>query len=549
MYFLSKLMRISSRGRIILIVIVGLLIPIGSFSVYQLARQKRDEKLIRSIYERQLSSILFSVNQHSWDVFESWNTVLRAIVRTSPESDGFRNVIPQIRTFLKNNRSLAAAVLQQSSGTGTIILDSTHREVSKLNALSTYAFDLLNADTSGIQKAIHRARNGYVRPLSTEIPVDSTPFHMLVFPLVLEQHWTSSKPAMIGLIVDDALFATSVVARKFDEMNDGSFAFAVSDRRRNTLRYSSEDTSLRYEKNEASWLLPHLDLMVRLHGATLDELSRRRNRIELFLLITVNAILLLGIAFLVKSVFTEMSLAQQKSDFVANVSHELRTPLSLISMHVETLEMGRVSDDTKRRHYYRVILGETRRLAQLVNNILDFFRIESHRKEYHLQPISLDVLIENTLEMYRFHLQKKGIELHEDISPEVPEVMADPDAISLAIVNLLDNAVKFSGEAKRIDLSIGADSTEVVLAIRDFGIGIPLDKHSKIFDKFYRVESSLVHATKGSGLGLSLVKHIMEQHHGRITFTSKPGKGSTFRLHFPIKRTDTGRSSPNPDRS
>jgi signal transduction histidine kinase len=230
-----------------------------------------------------------------------------------------------------------------------------------------------------------------------------------------------------------------------------------------------------------------------------------------------------------------MALAQMKTDFVANVSHELRTPLSLIHMYAETLEMGRVRTEERRKQYYQTIVNETTRLSRLINNILDFSKIEMRKKEFRKERIRLQPTILSVLDMYKFHLRQMNAELTQDIDRDAPEVDADPDAVSQALVNLIDNAIKFSPKEKRIHVSLKRGEGDAVhLSVQDHGIGIPEAEHDKVFEKFYRYGSSLVHTTQGSGLGLSLVRHVMDIHGGRILLKSKLETGSTFTMVFPI---------------
>jgi len=229
-----------------------------------------------------------------------------------------------------------------------------------------------------------------------------------------------------------------------------------------------------------------------------------------------------------------MTLAQMKTDFVADVSHELRTPLALIRMYAETLEMGRVGSEQKKKSYYKTIMNETARLTQLINNILDFSKIESSKKEIILEDVDLGALIQETVDMHHFHLEQKGFDLQLNIEKSLPMISADGESLKLAFINLLDNAVKFTPEKKVISVVLTRQDASLVLSVMDHGIGIPKAEQKRIFEKFYRVGSSLVHDTKGSGLGLSLVKHIMEVHGGKVNVISNQGEGSTFSLIFPV---------------
>jgi signal transduction histidine kinase len=230
-----------------------------------------------------------------------------------------------------------------------------------------------------------------------------------------------------------------------------------------------------------------------------------------------------------------MHLSRLKSDFVANVSHELKTPLALIRLFAETLEMGRVSAEEKKRQYYRVIHKESQRLTQLINNILDFSRIEAGRKEYRMAPADLNRIVGDVLEAYRFSIEQQGFTLESKLAEDLPEVEVDKEALSQAVINLINNSIKYSRDEKLIRLETARNSGNVSLSVTDRGIGIPSSDQAKIFEKFYRAENSLVHETKGSGLGLTLVRHIVEAHGGSVEVESSPGKGSTFTLVLPIR--------------
>lgn len=248
------------------------------------------------------------------------------------------------------------------------------------------------------------------------------------------------------------------------------------------------------------------------------------------------AVLVGGLAAALRTSARELRLSQLKSDFLANVSHELRTPLSSIRVFAEFLRLGRVEPTEKVKEYGEYIDAESRRLSKLVENLLDFSRIESGQKRYLLQPMDLRPALEETLLSFRGRVEGKG-PLIDYVAPEgsFPRVDLDPDAFSQALFNLLDNALKYGRSDQPIEVRLAHSSSEVTVAVRDHGIGIPAAEHSKVFERFHRVGSSLIHDVKGSGLGLSIVQHVMQAHGGRVTLESTPGVGSTFRLHFPVR--------------
>ncbi len=230
-----------------------------------------------------------------------------------------------------------------------------------------------------------------------------------------------------------------------------------------------------------------------------------------------------------------MALARLKSDFVSNVSHELRTPLALIRLYAETLELGRISTKEKKQEYYRIIRKESERLTALINNILDFSRIEAGHKEYEFRTTDIADLVRNTLDSYRYQIEQQGFAFEESIDPDLPPVRVDREAIARALVNLVNNALKYSAEEKLLGVKLYRVNGSVRLEVVDHGIGITPREQSKIFEKFYRTGDPLVHNTKGSGLGLSLVRHITLAHGGQIDVESTPGKGSKFTLSLPLQ--------------
>jgi signal transduction histidine kinase len=242
-----------------------------------------------------------------------------------------------------------------------------------------------------------------------------------------------------------------------------------------------------------------------------------------------------GLYLIYSNVRRELTLSRLKSDFVANVSHELKTPLALIRLFAETLELGRVPGEQKAQQYYRVINKESQRLTQLINNILDFSRIEAGRKEYRLASADVGRIVAEVVDAYRFQIEQQGFTFEVAVEDDLPRVTADKEALAQALLNLVNNALKYTRDEKflRLEISHRADG-QVAIAVSDRGIGVAKGEQKKIFEKFYRAEDSLVHETKGSGLGLSLVKHIMEAHGGTVEVESTPGKGSTFTLLLPV---------------
>ena len=277
-----------------------------------------------------------------------------------------------------------------------------------------------------------------------------------------------------------------------------------------------------------------LTLGVKFKGTTVDAIGRRWVQQSLLILGVLSLLLIGGLVLTYRSVSKEMDLARLKSDFVSNVSHELRTPLSLIQLYAETLELGRIKTEEKKEEYYRIIRKESERLGRLINNILDFSRIEAGRKEYDMRETDIAELVRNTLDAYRYQIEKNGFAFEASIESSIPTVRVDREAIARALLNLVNNALKYSVDEKFLAVKLYSASGAVKLEVIDRGIGIARRDQSKIFEKFYRTCDPLVHNTKGSGLGLSLVRHITHAHGGQVEVESTPGKGSKFTLSLPL---------------
>ncbi len=270
-------------------------------------------------------------------------------------------------------------------------------------------------------------------------------------------------------------------------------------------------------------------------GVSPEEAVQRQTMLFTAAFVLLLVVIVLGLGATYRVVRRESEMARLKSDFVANVSHDLKTPLSLIRMFAETLELGRVTDEAARREYYGVITRESERLTRLIDNVLDFSRIEGGRQRYDIFPSAVEPLIQEVLEAFRYPLVQQGFKVDVAIEPDLPEVPLDPAAIKQALANLVDNAIKYSGARRRLTVSARRAGAEVRIEVADEGIGIPPAEVQRIFEKFYRVGRSETQGRRGSGVGLALVKHIAEAHGGRVSVSSRHDSGSRFTLHLPLR--------------
>lgn len=264
-----------------------------------------------------------------------------------------------------------------------------------------------------------------------------------------------------------------------------------------------------------------------------------RRNIYIFSVFIVVAALFLGGFLAIRGTAKELKLAKLKSDFVSTVSHEFRTPLMSIRYLSELLQRGRVPDDQRKQEYYETITGESERLGRLIENILDFSKIESGLKEYRTEETDIVALVEEVASRFGRQAALKEFKLETEIDKNAPRTSIDKEALSRALFNLLDNAVKYSGENPHIFLRLRTDPRRILLEVEDNGIGISRSEQQKIFEKFYRSERAMEGNVKGSGIGLTLVDHIVKAHGGDILLQSESGKGTKVTIRLPLRPRPT----------
>ncbi len=259
---------------------------------------------------------------------------------------------------------------------------------------------------------------------------------------------------------------------------------------------------------------------------------QRARRIVLVLV----AILLVGVGGLItgRLVSRELDLARLKTSFAANVSHELRSPITQIRLKGESLQLDLWDDEDDRRAHYDAIVRESERLSRLVDNVLDFAAIERGTKNYTIRPNDLGMTLRNATQSMRVSMEARGMVFDTDIPDELPMVPHDPEAIAQALTNLLSNAAKYGAKGKWIGLSTNVLPDGIEIYVADKGIGIDRDEIPRIFDQYYRSQDPRARSLKGTGIGLAIVKYIMEAHGGQVTVSSTPGRGSVFTLYLPF---------------
>lgn len=274
-------------------------------------------------------------------------------------------------------------------------------------------------------------------------------------------------------------------------------------------------------------------------ASLLERRQREQGTRGLGIILLSTLMISVGTVLSARLVQRELELARDKSDFAANVSHELRSPITQIRLKAEALQLGLATDEAARNRHYDVIVREAERLSRLVDNVLDFAAIERGRKKYNLRPGDLGALVVRMVEAAGVAMETRGMRIELSLPEDLPPVWHDTDAMSQVLTNLLSNAAKYGQEAGWIRVEVTTHLDELRVAVSDGGIGIAPEEQRQIFEQYYRSSDPLARRKKGTGIGLTIVKYIMEAHGGRVSVRSAPGSGATFTLHFPLRPPGT----------
>lgn len=518
--------------RIGLVLLLIVLLPALIYTAYEFTSLNENERLISEIYDRQMDAVLFSVNQYSWDISNRWIYRLDFIYNLPAAQRQ-----EKLQDFFKEAKAIHAVFFSDSlAGQLTFQINPQLPESATIDKVILR--DLLLRERALLARLLYRKKVGYamIEPLILSKDTLNTDSNLtLLFAIEAPGHSFQ----IGGMILDPQQFIAQVLRPKMNEYIDRNMSLGIFQPNQDQPEISvGEITRAEARLTKKIWLFPNHVLGIKLSGVAIEDVSRNRFYRSLILISFVDVILIAGAWIVYRNIRRESQLARMKTDFVSNVSHELRTPLALIRMFAETLEMGRVKSDERRQEYYQIIMQEAGRLTHLINNILDFSRMEAGKKQYHLRMVDLNEIIRQIMQLYRFHLENKQFVVETELSRDALLIQADEEAITEAIINLIDNAMKYSAEGKHIAIRSGMDGSAAFVEVEDHGIGIAPEDQKKIFEKFYRVSGGLTHNTKGSGLGLSLVDFTMKAHGGRATLKSELGKGSRFRLAFPLNKKE-----------
>ncbi|MGI8770286.1 MAG: sensor histidine kinase [Acidobacteriaceae bacterium] len=538
--------RWSERPRMLLLML-AIMLPAAALILWSILhlRSIQREKAVEAVIQRDYQHLLAIAERR---IDERAYRISEEVTAKFPDVDH----PDELATFLTTHPNVSHAFLW--TGKGSIdfqsqpgqMSDPEFREQSK--TFSADMGDSFDRESKGYIMKLKKMESGegHHPYITSEWVLKGDKWQYLSLVLFTPHGATDEHPALAGFTYDVDYMKNTFFPQALNEVlpnenpGDSSHpqpAIMVRQAKDQALMAASScwDGGLPEVERGFEGVFPGLILGIRLHGTTIADMSRRFARNQFLILGALSLLMGAGMILTYRNVSRELALAKLKSDFVSNVSHELRTPLALIRLYAETLELGRISNPGKHQEYYEIIRKESERLTSLINNILDFSRIEAGKKEYSFRQTDVADLVRTTLESYRFEIEQNGFQFEQKIDSNLPSLQVDREAIARSLLNLVNNAVKYSATEKYLGIHLYHHYGTVNLEVVDHGIGIPAKEQPKIFEKFYRVGDPLVHNTKGSGLGLSLVRHIVRAHGGEVTVESAPGHGSKFIITLPVQ--------------
>jgi signal transduction histidine kinase len=532
-----------------LVFMLGVMLPavaLIAVGVWHLRTNQR-EKTIEAVFQREFQQVLAiaekRIDARAYEIAEE----ARARFPDANQGD-------QLEAFLAAHPDIAHAVLwtgkghvQAQSQPARMSEPAFGEEGKEFSSMIGHWFDPESESKDWITKLkkIQATEGRHVYLTNNWVTRgDKWQYQSLV--LFMPRGSTAEHPALAGFVYDTYYLSNKFFPQALNEVlpsqngNDTSHPQPVI-MVRTAKDHSPFASSLCWDggspevERSFDGVFPGMILGIKLRGTTIANISNHFVQTAFLILGALSLLMGGGMLLAYRNVARELALAKLKSDFVSNVSHELRTPLALIRLYAETLELGRIANPGKRQEYYEIIRKESERLTSLINNILDFSRIESGKKEYSFRETDVADLVRSTLESYRFEIEQNGFQFEQKIDNDLPQVYVDREAISRSLLNLVNNAVKYSVTEKYLGVNLYRHNGGVNLEVVDHGIGISAKEQPKIFEKFYRVSDPLVHDTKGSGLGLSLVRHVVQAHGGEVAVESEPGHGSKFIITLPVQ--------------
>lgn len=515
--------------RVVIILLVFIVVPFLVYAYLQVKLLKDDEKMADTIHEKQLETVLYSLNQYADDVMSQW-------VRRLSNSE--QSIYQNANDMVIGNESIRVLNIRQmdiqkdSLFMNDYIIDTTS---TRRNIITCYneSDSLISRLTNYLSAGFQKIQPVEDLPIFDGLGTNQAGIMVMVY----------DKDSLLYnalFIFDTNYLVEQVLGSKMQQLAQDDFHLAVliNYNREDNKSYSLYTADIFNINNpfveKKLWILPDTYLAIQSKGESYSQLIRKRSKNNMYILFFALFVVLIGAYVIIRNIQSALKIAQLKSDFVSNVSHEIRTPLALIKMYAETLMLDRLPSEEKKQHYYQTIHHESGRLTYLVNNILDLSRIEANKKTYQMIDGDMNELTKQLYETYSFTFKENAVQSELILVDGMIPIKVDVQAFEEVLSNLIENAIKYSGNKKFIKIITTIEKGFGYCKVKDNGVGISDIEQSKIFDKFYRVEDALTQKTKGSGLGLSLAKSIMEAHEGKIEVVSAPNNGSTFILKFPL---------------
>ncbi len=509
-----------------LVVIGAVIVPIILYAVYEVSSLSDHEQQIQESYDRQLESILFSVNLYTEDRVGSMATWLENKWRQNLDSFPIgeqANLYPYVaQTWLVK--------LHDQLPEKVYVSPDTTSQTEQAVLFKTFTEFVRSLPTDQVGKLVNYRKNGFrkIEALG-KVPENGREMHAWAFvPLIQDE------PYLCVIFFHTQQLLEQVVIPKLQDVGRQDFSLSLKKIGADSPVFAFDNYDGYDLQTRNLWLLKDYNVTISLPVLTISDMVNDRVARNLIALLLLLAVLLLGMFLIYRNIQKEMAFAQAKAEFVSNVSHEIRTPLALISMFGETLLLGRVPTEKRKQEYYEIICKETARLTNIVNRILNFSKMEAGKKEFEMVHHDLTTLVSEVVNTYSYHLESNQFACITQYSETALPILADQEAITETVVNLIDNAMKYSPNEKEITITTRLKQQRALFEIADKGIGMTHEQAKHIFDKFYRAPQGNIHNTKGAGLGLSIVKQIVALHKGEITVESTPGKGSKFVLSFPL---------------
>ncbi len=514
--------------KIFYLILLIILLPAGILSFYQISSLNQNEKNIQKVYNNELKTILLSLNEYSTAYIEDLtrNFVLMTLEQKKQNPKYFSFISKEF--LIQNNFIELAMTADTNFSKKTINISSIissdpnykQKNINKLLILNKVKIkNLFKPDSK-----VYRGHNPFISVINGKL-------NLLVSPVTL--------PVVNGqicaLLINPELFINQILSNRIKEISQNEFLINISNTQNGKIVYKSGNFSKLIAEQTANLVIsPNYEISINLKGMNIPALVKSRMLKNLFLILVINLFIIIGLWFVLKNFKREKELAKLQADFISYVSHELRTPLSLIGLFSETLLMGKIDDKKKKAEYYNVIYEESSRLSRLVEKILSFYSLKENKKTYNFTKENLNFVIENILDKYKTHLDNNKFKVIFIPNKLIPDISIDKDSVVEVIINLIDNAMKYSTTQKQIDISTGIENDFLFINVKDYGIGISNINQRRIFEKYYRITNDSLNLIKGTGLGLSIAKEIMKTHNGKILVESSEGKGSCFILKFPV---------------